>query len=107
MGYDLLPAADARDKKKWITQVVRENGLATFVHDPNVPAAYLRGERKAKSKIEPVRWMTHAQVQDAQQTEEPIEDRLSSAAAGLYRMPGLSGARRTREDSFSAILRRF
>ena len=54
MGYDLYPLQTLENKKKWIPQVVQGEWLALFVHDPHVPAAYLR-EREGKIEIEPVK----------------------------------------------------
>jgi len=42
MGYDLYPLETLEQKKRWIPQAVREEWLCFFVHDPAVPAAYLR-----------------------------------------------------------------
>jgi len=42
MGYDLYPLKTLEQKKRWIPQAVREEWLCFFVHDPTVPAAYLR-----------------------------------------------------------------
>jgi glyoxylase-like metal-dependent hydrolase (beta-lactamase superfamily II) len=53
MGYDLYPMTTLENKKKWIPHVGREGWLALFVHDPNVPAAYLR-ERDGQWEPEPV-----------------------------------------------------
>ncbi len=52
MGYDLYPLTTLENKKKWIPEVAREGWLALFVHDPQVPAAYLR-ERDGKFEFEP------------------------------------------------------
>jgi glyoxylase-like metal-dependent hydrolase (beta-lactamase superfamily II) len=54
MGYDLYPLQTLENKKKWIPQVVQGEWLALFVHDPHVPAAYLR-EREGKIEIEPTK----------------------------------------------------
>ena len=54
MGYDLYPLQTLENKKKWIPQVVQGEWLALFVHDPHVPAAYLR-ERDGKIEVEPVK----------------------------------------------------
>ncbi len=51
-GYDLYPVTTLENKKRWIPQVVKEGWLALFVHDPRVPAAYLR-ERDGKWDAEP------------------------------------------------------
>lgn len=53
MGYDLYPMTTLENKKRWITQVAREEWLALFVHDPATPAGYIR-EREGKWEVEPV-----------------------------------------------------
>jgi glyoxylase-like metal-dependent hydrolase (beta-lactamase superfamily II) len=53
MGYDLYPMTTLENKKRWIAEVVREEWLALFVHDPAVPAGYIR-EREGKWDVEPV-----------------------------------------------------
>lgn len=53
MGYDLYPMTTLENKKRWITQVAREEWLALFVHDPAIPAGYIR-EREGKWEVEPV-----------------------------------------------------
>lgn len=53
MGYDLYPLTTLENKKKWIGQVIREEWLALFVHDPAVPAGYIR-ERDGRWEVEPV-----------------------------------------------------
>jgi|SRR3984893_2834409 glyoxylase-like metal-dependent hydrolase (beta-lactamase superfamily II) len=53
VGYDLYPVTTLENKKKWIPEVVREGWLALFVHDPSVPAAYLR-DRNGQWEAEPV-----------------------------------------------------
>jgi glyoxylase-like metal-dependent hydrolase (beta-lactamase superfamily II) len=53
MGYDLYPLTTLANKKEWIPKVVREGWLALFVHDPRIPAAYLR-ERDGQWEPEPV-----------------------------------------------------
>ncbi len=42
MGYDLFPMTTLENKKRWISEAVREGWIALFAHDPRVPAAYLR-----------------------------------------------------------------
>lgn len=42
MGYDLFPLTVIENKRKWLPRIAREQWIALFVHDPNVPAAYLR-----------------------------------------------------------------
>jgi glyoxylase-like metal-dependent hydrolase (beta-lactamase superfamily II) len=54
MAYDLFPLTTLENKKKWIPQVVREEWLALFVHDPATPAAYIR-ERDGRWEAEPVK----------------------------------------------------
>jgi glyoxylase-like metal-dependent hydrolase (beta-lactamase superfamily II) len=53
MGYDLYPLTTLENKKRWIAQVIREEWLALFVHDPAVPAGHVR-EREGKWEVEPV-----------------------------------------------------
>lgn len=53
MGYDLYPMTTLENKKRWITQAAREEWLALFVHDPAIPAGYVR-EREGKWEVEPV-----------------------------------------------------
>ena len=53
MGYDLYPMMTLENKKKWIAEVLREESLALFVHDPKIQAGYLR-ERDGKIEVEPV-----------------------------------------------------
>ena len=53
MGYDLYPMTTLENKKKWISEVAREEWLALFGHDPKTPAGYLR-ERDGKVEVEPV-----------------------------------------------------
>ena len=54
MGFDLYPLTVMENKRKWLPQIAREEWLALFVHDPNVPAAYLR-QRGADFDAEPVK----------------------------------------------------
>jgi len=54
MGYDLYPMTTLENKKKWLPKIAREQWLALFVHDPRVPAAYLR-ERDGQIEVEPVK----------------------------------------------------
>jgi glyoxylase-like metal-dependent hydrolase (beta-lactamase superfamily II) len=53
MGFDLYPMETLANKKKWIPDLIRNNVLAIFAHDLNVPAARLR-EREGKVVAEPV-----------------------------------------------------
>ncbi len=54
MGYDLYPLTTLENKKKWISQAIREGWLALFGHEMNVPAAYIR-EEEGKWLAEPVK----------------------------------------------------
>jgi glyoxylase-like metal-dependent hydrolase (beta-lactamase superfamily II) len=54
MGFDLFPLTVIENKRKWIPQIAREEWIALFVHDPNMPAAYLR-ERSGDYKPEPMK----------------------------------------------------
>lgn len=54
MGFDLFPLTVIENKRKWIPQIAREEWIALFVHDPNMPAAYLR-ERSGDYKPEPIK----------------------------------------------------
>lgn len=53
MGFDLYPMETLENKRKWIPELVRDNVLAIFGHDPNVAAARLQ-ERDGKIVAEPV-----------------------------------------------------
>jgi glyoxylase-like metal-dependent hydrolase (beta-lactamase superfamily II) len=54
MGYDLYPLTTLENKKKWISRAAREDWLALFGHDPQIPAARLK-EVKGRYVAEPVR----------------------------------------------------
>lgn len=54
MGYDLYPMLTLENKKKFISQAIREEWIALFCHDPQTPAAYLR-ERDGRCVTEPVK----------------------------------------------------
>lgn len=54
MGYDLFPLTVLENKRKWLPRIAREEWIALFVHDPDVPAAYLR-ERNGSFEPEPVK----------------------------------------------------
>jgi glyoxylase-like metal-dependent hydrolase (beta-lactamase superfamily II) len=54
MGYDLYPLTTLENKKRWIPEVIKGEWVALFVHDPHVPAAYLR-ERDGKVEFEPAK----------------------------------------------------
>lgn len=53
MGYDLYPLETLAQKKRWLPEAVRGEWLCIFVHDPTIPAAYLR-EKDNKLIPEPV-----------------------------------------------------
>lgn len=53
MGFDLYPMETLENKRKWIPEIVQEDALAIFGHDPKVSAARLR-ERDGKVVLEPV-----------------------------------------------------
>jgi glyoxylase-like metal-dependent hydrolase (beta-lactamase superfamily II) len=53
MGYDSYPLTTLENKHKWLAEVVRNDWLALFVHDPRVPAARLR-EKDGRIVAEPV-----------------------------------------------------
>jgi glyoxylase-like metal-dependent hydrolase (beta-lactamase superfamily II) len=53
MAYDLYPLQTLETKQKWIAQIVKENWIVVFGHDPDVAAATLH-ERDGKIEIEPV-----------------------------------------------------
>lgn len=53
LGYDLYPLETLAQKQHWIPEAVRHEWLCIFVHDPNIPAAYLR-EQDGRVVPEPV-----------------------------------------------------
>jgi glyoxylase-like metal-dependent hydrolase (beta-lactamase superfamily II) len=53
MGFDLYPMETLENKRKWIPEIVHDDVLAIFGHDPNVPAARLQ-DRDGKVIPEPV-----------------------------------------------------
>ena len=53
MAYDLYPLQTLETKRKWIQNIVRENWIVVFGHDPDIPAATLH-ERDNKIAFEPV-----------------------------------------------------
>ena len=53
MGYDLFPLTVLENKRKWLPRIAREEWIALFVHDPDVPAVYLR-ERNGAFVPDPV-----------------------------------------------------
>lgn len=53
MAYDLYPMQTLETKRKWTTQIVKENWIVVFGHDPDFAAATLH-ERGGKVEIESV-----------------------------------------------------
>ena len=53
MAYDLYPLETVEQKQRLLPEAVRNEWLCLFVHDPNIPAAYLR-EENGKIVPEPV-----------------------------------------------------
>lgn len=53
MGYDLYPMTTLENKKKWLSEAVREGWLCLFAHDPETRAAHLH-ERDGVCVPEPV-----------------------------------------------------
>jgi hypothetical protein len=53
MGYDSYPLTTLENKRKWLAEIVRNNWLALFGHDPRIPAAYLR-EKDDRIVAEPI-----------------------------------------------------
>jgi glyoxylase-like metal-dependent hydrolase (beta-lactamase superfamily II) len=53
MAYDLYPLQTLETKRKWISDIVRNNWIVVFGHDPDVPAATLR-ELDGKIEFVPV-----------------------------------------------------
>ena len=53
MAYDLYPLQTLETKRKWVAQIVQEDWIVVFGHDPDIPAAKLH-EREGKIEIEPV-----------------------------------------------------
>ncbi|HUI76245.1 MAG TPA: MBL fold metallo-hydrolase [Candidatus Acidoferrum sp.] len=53
MAYDLYPLQTLETKRKWIADIVRNNWIVVFGHDPEVPAAKLH-DVDGKIEIEPV-----------------------------------------------------
>jgi glyoxylase-like metal-dependent hydrolase (beta-lactamase superfamily II) len=53
MGFDLYPMETLENKRKLIPELVRNDVLAIFAHDPKVSAARLR-EQGGKVVAEPV-----------------------------------------------------
>lgn len=54
MGYDLYPMTTLENKKKWLPEIVREEWIALFGHDPQTRAAHLR-EHDGRWEVEPVK----------------------------------------------------
>ncbi|HXT86690.1 MAG TPA: MBL fold metallo-hydrolase [Verrucomicrobiae bacterium] len=54
MGFDLFPLTTVENRKKWLPEIVRNEWLALFAHDPVVKAAYLR-EADGRWEAEPVK----------------------------------------------------
>jgi glyoxylase-like metal-dependent hydrolase (beta-lactamase superfamily II) len=52
MGYDLYPMTTLENKKRLLPQLIKEEWLALFAHDPKTPAAYLR-DRNGEWDAEP------------------------------------------------------
>ena len=52
MGYDLFPMLTLENKRRWISEAIREGWIALFPHDAAVPAAYLRS-RDGRWEAEP------------------------------------------------------
>jgi hypothetical protein len=53
MAYDLYPVQTLETKRKWVPQIVKENWIVVFGHDPDIAAARLH-ERDGKIEVEPV-----------------------------------------------------
>jgi glyoxylase-like metal-dependent hydrolase (beta-lactamase superfamily II) len=53
MGFDLYPMETLENKRKWIPEILLDNVLALFGHDPKIAAARLR-EQEGKIVAEPV-----------------------------------------------------
>jgi glyoxylase-like metal-dependent hydrolase (beta-lactamase superfamily II) len=53
MGFDLYPMETLENKRKWVPEIVQDNVLALFGHDPKIFAARLQ-ERDGKVVPEPV-----------------------------------------------------
>lgn len=53
MSYDLYPLETLAQKQRWIPEAIRHEWLCIFVHEPNIPAAYLR-EKDGRVIAEPV-----------------------------------------------------
>jgi len=52
MGYDLFPMLTLENKRRWVSEAIREGWIALFPHDAAVPAAYLRS-RDGRWEAEP------------------------------------------------------
>jgi glyoxylase-like metal-dependent hydrolase (beta-lactamase superfamily II) len=53
MGYDLYPMRTLETKRKWLADIIRNQWVVVFGHDPDYPAATLH-ERDAKIEFQPV-----------------------------------------------------
>jgi glyoxylase-like metal-dependent hydrolase (beta-lactamase superfamily II) len=53
IAYDLYPLTTLETKRKWIVEIVRNDWIVAFGHDPDFPAGTLR-ERDGKVEFEPV-----------------------------------------------------
>jgi glyoxylase-like metal-dependent hydrolase (beta-lactamase superfamily II) len=51
MAYDLYPLQTLETKRKWVSQIIEENWIVIFGHDPDIAAATLH-ERGGKIEIE-------------------------------------------------------
>ncbi len=57
MSFDLYPLKTLEQKQKWISEAVKGGWLCFFVHDPNIPAAYLREkEGRVEALAVPEAW---------------------------------------------------
>lgn len=54
MGFDLDPLTVIENKRKWLARIAGQEWIALFVHDAQVPAAYLR-ERGGNYEAEPLK----------------------------------------------------
>jgi glyoxylase-like metal-dependent hydrolase (beta-lactamase superfamily II) len=53
MAYDLYPLQTLETKRKWVSEIARQNWILAFGHDPDLAAATLH-ERNGKIEFEPV-----------------------------------------------------
>lgn len=54
MGFDLDPLTVIENKRKWLAQIAAKEWIALFVHDTQMPAAYIR-ERSGNYDAEPLK----------------------------------------------------